>query len=61
MYVNGGFGPEAGCDIQLPKFTAEPQNKRFGRSAEAPSTGSRRTAVDASSPLCAMSLDRVGG
>jgi hypothetical protein len=27
MYVNGGLGSQAGCDIQLPKATAEPSKK----------------------------------
>jgi hypothetical protein len=31
--------PQAGCDIQLPEFTAEAPMKRFCSSAEAPSTG----------------------
>jgi hypothetical protein len=31
--------PKAGCDIQLPKATAELSNKRFCSSAEAPSMG----------------------
>lgn len=39
MHVNGGFGPEAGCDIQLPKVTAEPPKKRLCSSAEALSMG----------------------
>jgi hypothetical protein len=39
MYVNGGFGSQAGCDIQLPKATAEPSKKWFCSSAEAPSMG----------------------
>jgi hypothetical protein len=31
--------PQAGCDIQLPEFTAEAPMKRFCSSAEAPSIG----------------------
>jgi hypothetical protein len=31
--------PQAGCDIQLPEFTAEAPMKRFYSSAEAPSIG----------------------
>jgi len=28
MHVNGGFGSQAGCNIQLPKFTAERHQQR---------------------------------